>query len=247
MLRYERIVMRLSFFVLAAVEITIAVTKPKALAFAVVVLGLGFIARALHKGFVLPAWVGRAARRLSEWRHAHGIGVPATLSELRHAWFPDTTARLGSEGLTEEHASLLTRQLGPERPVTAIMVSARGVTPTLRFAVEQARAHNAQLFVLFIREQFTTIPVPMIEEEDDEARAVFAAVKSIATGVEVTTIYAVSDDAAWTILDNAAIAGVDMLILGHSRRFAVTRLLRGDLLTKVASLLPEEIKLVVVG
>jgi nucleotide-binding universal stress UspA family protein len=65
--------------------------------------------------------------------------------------------------------------------------------------------------------------------------------------VDVTTIYAVSDDPAWTILDNAAIAGVDMLILGHSRRLALTRVLRGDLLQKIGMHLPEEIRLVIVG
>ena len=46
---------------------------------------------------------------------------------------------------------------------------------------------------------------------------------------------------------NAAIAGVDMLILGHSRRAALTRLLRGDLMAKLAEQLPEEIRLVIVG
>ncbi|MCX7915779.1 MAG: hypothetical protein N3A53_05685, partial [Verrucomicrobiae bacterium] len=61
------------------------------------------------------------------------------------------------------------------------------------------------------------------------------------------TIYAVTDDLAWTILDNAAIAGVDMLILGHSRRGAFTRLIRGDLLNQIGQHLPEEIRLVVVG
>jgi nucleotide-binding universal stress UspA family protein len=113
--------------------------------------------------------------------------------------------------------------------------------------VDQARIHKAQLFVLFVREQFTQIPVPLIEQEDEEAQEVFQAVRSIAEDLEVTTIYAVSDDTAWTILDNAAIAGVDMLILGHSRRTTATRLLRGDLLTQISTQLPEEIRLVVVG
>ncbi len=127
------------------------------------------------------------------------------------------------------------------------MVSARGVTPTLRFAVEQARRYGAQLFVLYVREEFTTIPVARAEESDREAQAVFQAVKSIGEDVDITTIYAVGDDPVWAILDHAAIAGVDMLILGHSRRFAFTRLLRGDLLQKVGQQLPEEIRLVVVG
>jgi amino acid transporter/nucleotide-binding universal stress UspA family protein len=219
MLRHERIVMRLSFVVLAAVEITIAVTKPKALAFAVVVLGLGFLARALHKGFRWP--------------------VPA----MARRFFPVPVV----ERSVEMEAASLKKQLGSERPVNAIMVAARGVTPTLRFAVDQARANRAQLFVLFVREQYTTIPVPMREEDDPEACAVFNAIKSIAGDVEVVTIYAVSDDAAWTILDNAAIAGVDLLILGHSRRGALTRMLRGDLMHRLATQLPEEIRLMIVS
>jgi len=227
MLRHERTVMTISFFILAAVELTIAFSKPKALAFAVFVLGFGFLARALHKGFKIPVpvGVGRVARTL----------------------FPELVAKRQAELDTEQAQATLARQLGPERPVTAIMVAARGVTPTLRYAVEQARRYGAELYVLFVREVYTTIPVPLTEEEDPEAQAVFNAVKLIAEGVTVTTIYAVSDDPSWTILDNTAIAGADVLVLGHSRRFALTRLLRGDLMQQVATHLPEETRLVIVG
>jgi nucleotide-binding universal stress UspA family protein len=225
MVRHERIVMMLTFLVLAAVEITIAVTKPAALAFAVIILGLGLVARALHKGFKLSAPVTRLAAQ----------------------WFPVAAARSQLVDNDQQRLASLAQQLGPVRPVNAVMVAARGVTPTLRYAVEEAGAHNAELFVLFVREQHTTIPVPQVEQEDQEAQGMFNAVKSIAGNVPVTTIYAVSDDPAWTILDNAALAGVDLLILGHSRRAAVTRMLRGDLLTQVAAQLPEEIRLVVVG
>jgi amino acid transporter/nucleotide-binding universal stress UspA family protein len=227
MLRHERVVMMVTFFVLAAIEVTIAATKPAALVFALSVLALGFIARALHKGFHLE--------------------VPATVSRLAKTFFPGVETRRQMRRVRAGRPDVLLEQLGQARSTNAVMVATRGVTSTLRFAVEQGRANKAQLFVLFVREQYTTIPVPMIEEEDGEAQAVFQAVKSIAGDVDVVTIYAVSDDPAWTILDNAAIAGVDMLILGHSRRFALTRLLRGDLMNQVATNLPEEIRLVIVG
>jgi nucleotide-binding universal stress UspA family protein len=227
MRRHERAIMMATFFVVAAIEITIAVTKPAALLFAIVVLGLGFLARAFHKGFPMR--------------------VPAPVRRLAERMFPAAAARRRAALSEAETQARLVRQLGPERPVTAVMVASRGVTPTLRYAVEQARARRAQLYVLFVRELYTTIPVPMNEKDDAEAQAVFQAVKSISEGVEVITIYAVSDDAAWTILDNAAIAGVDMLILGHSRRTAWTRLVRGDLMQQVGTHLPEEIRLVVVG
>jgi amino acid transporter len=224
---HERSVMMVTFFIIAAIEITIAATKPAALLFAVVVLSLGFLARALHKGFRLPVppGIGRVARR----------------------WFPETLGRRQLQPTADASARMLRDQLGPERRVHAIMVAARGVTPTLRFAIEEARVRGAEVFVLFVREQLTTIPVPLIEEEDEEAQAVFRAARSIAGEVKVTTIYAVSDDATWTILDNAAIAGVDMLILGHSRRTALTRMLRGDLLARLGAELPEEIRLMIVS
>jgi nucleotide-binding universal stress UspA family protein len=173
--------------------------------------------------------------------------LPGPVRRVAETMFPKAVARRRASLSAEEMQALWTRQLGTERPVGAIMVAARGVTPTLRYAVEQARVHNAQLFVLFVRELYTTIPVPMIEEEDEEAQAVFQAVRSIARDVPVTTIYAVSNDPAWAILDHAALAGVDMLILGHSRRGALTRLLRGDLMQQVAAHLPEEICLIIVG
>lgn len=227
MRRYERWIMLATFGVMVAIWVTIAIVKPFAFLFAVIVLTLGFLARALHKGFPLH--------------------LPAPVLRTAEAWFPNAVAKRRAALTQEAIAERIHQQLGVERPVTAILVATRGVTPTLRFAVEQARIHKAQLYVLFVREQFTQIPVPLIEEEDPEAQEVFQAVRSIAEDVEVTTIYAVSDDTAWTILDNAAIAGVDMLILGHSRRTAATRLLRGDLLTRISSQLPEEIRLVVVG
>ena len=227
MLRHERTIMTVTFIVVAAIEITIAVTKPMAALFAGVVLALGFAARAMHKGFNIP--------------------IPQRVGRLAETFLPALAAQRREQLEVAHGRVVVENQLGPDRPVNAIMVATRGVTPTLRFAVQQARVNNAQLFVLFVREIYTTIPVPVIEDEDPEAQAVFHAVRAIGEGVQVTTIYAVSNDAAWTILDNAAIAGVDLLILGHSRRMAFTRLLRGDLLQKVGSQLPEEIRLVVVG
>jgi amino acid transporter/nucleotide-binding universal stress UspA family protein len=227
MLRYERRIMMATFLVLAAIEITIAVTKPHAAIFAGAVLVLGFAARAMHKGFRFE--------------------VPVANGWLARTFFPAARAAQHAELPADEIQSVRTRKLGPDRPVSAIMVAARGVTPTLRFAVDLARTHQAVLYVLFVREHFTKIPVPQPEETDAEAQEVFATLKEIAADVRVTTIYAVSDDPAWIILDHAAMAGVDTLIIGHSHRWALTRLLRGNLVRRLAKQLPEEIKLVIVG
>ncbi len=225
--RWERSVMAVTFLIVAAIEITIAITRPWAAVFALVVVGLGFGARALHRGL--------------------GFKLPLPGGRIAEMFFPALAAKRRYEAEAEHRKLSLARKLGPATPIRAILVAARGITPTLRFAVEQARAHNAQLYVLFVREVFTTIPVPLIEEEDPEAQELFNAVRDIGQDIEIYTIYAVSEDPAWIILDNAALAGVDLLLLGHSRRNMLTRLLRGDLLNQIAVNLPEEIRLVIVG
>ena len=225
MLRHERTVMILSFIILAAVEVSIAITKPPALLFAVTVVGLGFAARAMHKG----------------------ITIPLRLKSAIDRYIPRLAASLHAKSLDEIQRASLTTLIRGARPIAAVMVAAREVVSTLQFAVNEARLNNAKLYVLFVRSVFTRIPVAQDPERDPEAQAVFSTLNSIADGVDVIPIYAVSDDPGWTILDHAATTGVDMLILGHSKRYAVTRLLRGDVIQTVAANLPEEIRLVIVG
>ena len=65
--------------------------------------------------------------------------------------------------------------------------------------------------------------------------------------VYVLPVYAVSEDAATTILDLAATLGMDYLIIGASQRTAMSKLLRGSVVTNVAQQLPESIHLMIYG
>ena len=65
--------------------------------------------------------------------------------------------------------------------------------------------------------------------------------------VTVVPVYMVSDDPAATILDISATLGVDILILGTPHWHALTRLLKGNVVTEVAKNLPENIQLVIYG
>ena len=60
-------------------------------------------------------------------------------------------------------------------------------------------------------------------------------------------VYAVSEDAATTILDLSATMGVDYLMLGTSHRTALTSLLRGNVVTNIVEQLPDTIRLVIYG
>ena len=66
-------------------------------------------------------------------------------------------------------------------------------------------------------------------------------------GVCVLPVYAVSEDAATTILDLCATLGVDYLIIGASQRSAMTKLLRGSVATNVAAAIARSIRLLIFG
>jgi nucleotide-binding universal stress UspA family protein len=66
-------------------------------------------------------------------------------------------------------------------------------------------------------------------------------------GVNVLPVYAVSDDAATTILDLSATMGVDYLLIGASQRNVLAHLLNGSVVKSVAEHLPEDIELIIHG
>jgi nucleotide-binding universal stress UspA family protein len=60
-------------------------------------------------------------------------------------------------------------------------------------------------------------------------------------------VYTVSDNPAATILDLSATLGVDILMLGTTHRHTLVKLLKGNVVTEVARILPENIQLVIYG
>ncbi len=132
-------------------------------------------------------------------------------------------------------------------PVNAILVAVRGVTDTLRFAVEEARLRNAALYVLFVREINVAVPAGESISDDPEAQRVFAKAKEVAGDSPMIPIYAISNAPDEVILDQAATLGVDYVILGSSGRARMVRLLKGDMVTRITERLPEEIKLLIYG
>jgi nucleotide-binding universal stress UspA family protein len=136
-----------------------------------------------------------------------------------------------------------------------IMVAARGVTPALAFALEEAQLRKATLCVLYVKEisvYFTGVPTNVGRarwQDDPAANAIMSLTMKLGAerDIAVQPVYAVSEDAASTILDLSATLGVDYLIIGASQRTAMAKLLGGSVVTSVAQQLPDSIRLVIFG
>jgi nucleotide-binding universal stress UspA family protein len=134
-----------------------------------------------------------------------------------------------------------------------IMVAARGVTPVLRFALDEAQLRKATLCVLFVKEVAVFPAGPAMKrlkwQEDPEAAAIMGVVLRIGEerGVTVVPVFVTSDDAANTILDLSATLGIDFLMIGASHRMTLQRLLKGSVVETVAAGLPEDIQLIIHG
>ena len=134
------------------------------------------------------------------------------------------------------------------------MVAARGITPVLRYALDDAQLRKATLCVLYVREVsvYYTGGGALGRskwQDNPEAQAIMSLMLKLGEerGICVMPVYAVSEDPATTIVDLAATMGVDYLIIGATQRSAMAKLLRGNLATSVAQQLPESIQLVIFG
>ena len=140
-------------------------------------------------------------------------------------------------------------------PGRAILVAARGMTPVLRFALEEARLRQGSLYVLYVKELAVTLPGPLESTErprwqdDTQASEIMYGMMEQGRQHEVTVVplYAVSDNPAATILDLSATLGIDILVLGSPHRHRLVTLLKGNIVTEVAKSLPENIQLVIYG
>ena len=140
-------------------------------------------------------------------------------------------------------------------PGEAILVAARGLTPVLQFALDEARLRSSRLYVLYVQELAVNLPGPLLATErprwqdNPEASRILSSVlaRGHQANVQVIPIYAVSERPSTTILDLCATLGVDYLILGTPQRGSLVKLLRGDVVTEVARHLPTNIHLVIFG
>jgi amino acid transporter/nucleotide-binding universal stress UspA family protein len=174
-------------------------------------------------------------------------------------WYAMKRAGIETVMLTREMAAALVpserlENLRPNfAPGQSILVAARGFTPVLRFALEEARLRQGSLYVVYVKQLAVNLPGPLADQErprwqtDRQAAEIMYGMFDLAqnSGVKVLPVYAVSENPAVTIIDIAATLGVDMLMLGAPHRSSMVKLLRGDIVAEVARNLPENIQLII--
>src|SRR5213596_1725550 len=217
---YDRVLFGITFVVLAFVELTLAHTKLDALQFVLAILMGGLALRA----YTLKR---------------QGLTTLTVTREVARMVTPDLAATMRPR--LEEGQK--------------IMVAARGLTPVLSFALDEAQLRKATLFVLYVKEvavYYTAAGTPLGRakwQDDPEANAIMCSMLKLARkrDINVLPVYAVSQDAAATIVDLAATMGMDFLVIGASQRPALVKLLRGSVATNVAQQLPDSIHLMIYG
>jgi nucleotide-binding universal stress UspA family protein len=217
---YDRVLFGITFTILFFVELTLARTKPDALFFVVCVLGIGLALRA--------------------WTQKRAGFTTLTITHRVAAMVSPNLAATMQPRLEEGQK---------------IMVAARGITPVLSFALDEAQLRKATLCVLYVKEiavYYAGGPTVLGRarwQDDPEAQAIMSLMLKLGAerNICVLPVYAVSEDAAATILDLSATMGVDFLMIGATQRHALANLLRGSVATNVAEQLPDSIQLVIYG
>ena len=139
-----------------------------------------------------------------------------------------------------------------ENPTNQIrfLVATQGSPKLVKFALDQAKSFHAEVLFLYVRH----IAVPMLGPahkpdiaNDPDAQKAAEQIKELAeaSGVPIRFLYTVADNISETIVDFAVTYGVSQVIIGTSKRGALWRTMKGDVIQGVAQHLPERTQLLI--
>ena len=220
---WERTAMSVLAVLMLAIWFTIAYEKPHALAFAGAIVAVGLTTRWLtHQ---------RKVREVISGTVATIGGTVTSIGQL--------IEQAGSAGPVEN----TTHQV-------RFLVATQGSPKLVQFALDQAKSFQAEVLFLFVRH----IAVPMLGPahrpnitNDPDAQQAAEQIKQMgeAAGVPVRFLYTVADNISETIVDFAVTYGVSQVIIGTSKRGALWRTMKGDVIQGVAQHLPERTQLLI--
>jgi hypothetical protein len=141
---------------------------------------------------------------------------------------------------------------GPPRrphaiPSTRYLLAMKSLNEKLlRFAIQEAKARKAFLFVLRIKEiAVGTLPAQLDMPTNGQEQMI-ARICSEA-GVGFKSVQIPSYDVGYTIAEQAATFGAERVIIGAQQRRRLETVLKGSVMRALSSLLPEDVQLVIYG
>jgi amino acid transporter len=169
--------------------------------------------------------VGLGARSVSKWRYRTLPPVP----EVVVAPIPQPARR--------------TRPL----PSTRYLLAMKGLNEKLlRFAIEEAQARNAFLFVLRVKEiAVGALPAQLEMPTNGQEHAIERMCAD--SGIDYRSMQIPSYDVGYTIAEQAATFGVDRVIIGAQHRSRLEYALKGSVMRGISSLLPDDVQLIIFG
>src|ERR1700724_1468151 len=213
---WERVLMFVTFLIMAAIEISLLIDKPNARLFALAILVFGLVLRGLAIERATKRSAAEAALVASSEKKVLSIPNLFNPSAREPAGSPILCAVRGI-GRTLDYAIEAAKET--DRPLYLLFVREQPL-----IAPGDRRRKWA---------------------EDDEAISIFRYASEKANGLRLLPCYAVSDSTADTIVDIAATVGASQLIVGAPQRSAIVNLLRGNIIRNISTILPEEIHFLV--
>jgi nucleotide-binding universal stress UspA family protein len=217
-------------------------------------LGMHLGSRALMMftaGLMAGIWITIAATKLHALVFVSlGCGIGLFIRETyRSKARGEATAQLASPAKEASIAptQIFGEEIGEEGG--RIVLAARGLTPSAKYAIQEAKLRRARLYFLYIREVQVAAELVGRLQDDVKAQGVIGEMKRVAADekVAMTPVYCTANKASDMIVELAATLGADLVVLGGTRRGVLVNFLGGDTVREVSSHLPDEIPLVVVA
>ncbi len=215
---WERVLMGITFFILVAVEVTLAQTKHEALFFVVCVLIVGL---------ALWAW----SQRLS------GIRTLTVSSAVANLVRPEVVEALRLPASDTQKILVCVRGLTPVLGFAFDEAEFRKAALYVLYVREIAVLYPGT----------AAGPAHWKDDPEASAILTTATAIGRERGITTVPVFASAVHSAPVIVDTAATLGVDYVILGATQRSSLAKVLRGSVATEVAESLPDTIHLVIHG
>lgn len=261
--RWEKLLLRSVGFVMACILITLLWNKPTARVFSMAVLNLGLCARLftlLGRANLEPTrclsgqlfcGLGFVGIGLFTIYAPVGDGALAFSISLEIAGLLMLLGQLISARIPKKAEQVPLVDLeGDYSPRGIYLLSVSKSSPLIRSVVEEARATNFGMAIVYVRE----LAFPLMGlagnhtfEEDEDARKIFTQAYESAyrLGVPLKFIYLVGDTISREIIDAAIELNAKCVFLQIINRSLFAQIMKGDVVSTILEQMPKDIEVII--